>query len=218
MMNPTAETLVPPGLSSGLTADVARRRLIEVGPNEIKCGATTSPWKLLRGQFASPLIWLLFAASAISAVLGEVADAIAIGTILVVNALVGFFQEFRAEKAMLALRSMTAPRARVRRDGHAATIAAAEIVPGDLLLLEAGDIVAADSRLREAHALSTNEAPLTGESTPVEKGTSKAPAEAPLAERRDSVFMGTSVATGTGSAEVVATGMLTELGKTATIR
>ena len=216
-MNPTAETLEPPWLSSGLTADEAGRRLIEVGPNEIKRGAPTSPWKLLRGQFASPLIWLLFAASAISAVLGEIADAIAIGTILVINAFVGFFQEFRAEKAMLALRSMTAPRARVRRDGHAVTIAAAEIVPGDLLLLEAGDIVAADSRLHEAHALSTNEAPLTGESTPADKSTSAAPADAPLAERNDSVFMGTSVATGTASAEVVATGMLTELGKIANL-
>lgn len=151
----------------------------------------------------------------ISSLLGEVADGIAIAAILVINSLVGFFQEFRAEKAMLALRSMTAPRARVRRDGHAVTVSAAEVVPGDVLLLEAGDIVAADARLVEAHALSTNEAPLTGESTPVEKRTAPVPPNTPLAERHDSVFMGTSVATGTGLAEVAATGMLTELGKIA---
>jgi len=199
----------------GLSGEEALVRLAKAGPNEIKRGETTSPWKLLAEQFGSPLIWLLLAASVISAFLGEVADAIAIGAILVINALVGFFQEFRAEKAMLALRSMTAPRARVRRDGHAVTVSAAEVVPGDVLLLEAGDIVAADARLVEAHTLSTNEAPLTGESTPVEKGTAPVPPNAPLAERHDSVFMGTSVATGTGLAEVAATGMLTELGKIA---
>jgi Ca2+-transporting ATPase len=195
----------------------ASRRLKAMGPNEIKRGEATSPWRILAGQFASPLIWLLLAASVISGALGEVADAIAIGTILVINALVGFFQEFRAEKAMLALRSMTAPRARVRRDGRALTISAAEVVPGDLLLLEAGDVVAADARLLEAHALSTSEAPLTGESEPVEKRTAAAPKDAPLAERIDSVFMGTAVATGTGAAEVTATGMLTELGKIANL-
>lgn len=199
----------------GLTGEEARARLAKAGPNEIKRGETTSPWKLLAEQFGSPLIWLLLAASVISAFLGEVADAIAIGAILVINAFVGFFQEYRAEKAMLALRSMTAPRARVRRDGHAVTISAGEVVPGDVLLLEAGDIVAADARLVEAHALSTNEAPLTGESTPVEKVTASVPPNTPLAERHDSVFMGTSVATGTGLAEVAATGMLTELGKIA---
>jgi len=122
-------------LDAGLTTDEARNRLATVGPNELKRGETTSPWRLLAGQFGSPLIWLLLAASVISALLGEVADAIAIGAILIINALVGFFQEYRAEKAMLALRSMTAPRARVRRDGHAVTISAAEVVPGDLILL-----------------------------------------------------------------------------------
>jgi Ca2+-transporting ATPase len=201
--------------ASGLTAVEAERRKRELGPNEIERGAATSPWKILAAQFGSPLIWLLLGASVLSGILGEVADAIAIGTILVINACVGFFQEFRAEKAMLALRSMTAPRARVRRDGHATTISAADVVPGDVLLLEAGDIVAADARLLEAHALSTNEAPLTGESAPVEKSTKPSAPDAALAERTDSVFMGTSVSTGSGSAEVCATGMRTELGKIA---
>jgi len=201
--------------AAGLGAEEAGRRLREIGPNEIARGEATSPWKILAAQFGSPLIWLLLAASILSALLGELADAIAIGTILVINACVGFFQEYRAEKAMLALRSMTAPRARVRRDGHAVTIAAAEAVPGDVLLLEAGDVVAADARLLESHALSTNEAPLTGESAPVEKDAAPARSDAPLAERSDSVFMGTSVATGSGSAVVVATGMRTELGRIA---
>src|SRR5262249_21789569 len=161
----------------------------------------------------SPLIWLLLGAVVVSAALGEVADAIAIGVIVVVNALVGFFQERRAENALEALRSLTAPRARVRRDGHQEVVPAAEVVPGDVLLLEAGDVVAADAHLLEANRLSTNEAPLTGESAPVEKDARPVAADAPLAERRDSIFLATSVATGTGVAEVTATGMATELGK-----
>ncbi|HEV8166358.1 MAG TPA: cation-translocating P-type ATPase [Actinomycetota bacterium] len=218
-MRAAPETVLPgrpaPGAASGLTSDRASALLAEHGPNEIQRQRARSPWALLAAQFASPLIWLLLAASAVSAVLREVADAIAIGTILVLNALVGFFQEYRAERAILALRSMTAPRARVLRDGHPVVVAAAQVVPGDVLVLEAGDVVAADARVVEAHALSTSEAPLTGESLPVEKNPAPAPADAPLAERHDSVFMGTAVATGTGRAAVTATGMKTELGRIA---
>jgi P-type Ca2+ transporter type 2C len=200
---------------SGLSAEEAGRRLIEVGANEIQRAQRTSRWRLLGRQLASPLIWLLFAAAGVSAFLGEAADAAAIGTIVVLNALVGFFQEGRAEDALLALRSMTAPRASVIRDGRRVEVAAATVVPGDLLVLEAGDIVAADARLIEADLLSTNEAALTGESAPVEKRTAPVPADAPLAERFDSVFMGTSVAAGAARGEVVATGMKTELGRIA---
>lgn len=199
----------------GLTADTARRRLLEVGPNEIARERTKSPWAIMADQFGSALIWLLLAASVVSALLGEWVDAIAIGVILVINAFVGFFQEYRAEKAMLALRSMTAPRARLVRDGHAVLVPAVEVVPGDVLLLETGDIVAADARLFEAHSLSTNEAPLTGESMPVEKSTASVPTDSPLAERHDTVFMGTSLSTGSGRAEVFATGMATEFGRIA---
>lgn len=199
----------------GLTTEEAARRLAEHGPNEIKREQATSPLVILAGQFKSPVIWLLLGACVISGVLGEVADAIAIGTIVVVNAFVGFFQEYRAERAVMALRSMTAPRARVLRDGSSKVIAATEIVPGDVLVLEAGDIVAADARLVEANLLTTNEAPLTGESASVEKSTARAAPDAPLAERYDCVFMGTSVANGTGRAEVLTTGMGTELGKIA---
>jgi Ca2+-transporting ATPase len=158
---------------------------------------------------------LLVGASVLSAALGELLDAGAIGAIVIVNAVIGFLQEHRAERAVMALRSMTAPRARVMRDGHSVMIPADAIVPGDFLVLEAGDVAAADARLHTAHALTTNEAPLTGESAPVEKTTAPTTAETPLAERHDFVFMGTSVATGTGLAEVVATGMQTELGRIA---
>jgi len=202
-------------LARGLSSDEARERLVANGPNELARAEPTSPWRLLLAQFASPVIWLLLGACIVSAALGEVVDAIAIGTIVVLNSLVGFFQEYRAERAVLALRSMTAPRARVFRDGRTLVIAARDVVPGDLLMLEAGDVVAADARLIEANALLTGEAALTGESTPVEKSTLPVEASAPLAERRDSVFMGTSVANGTGQAIVYATGQKTELGKIA---
>ena len=201
-------TLALPALSS---VDAARR-LAETGPNELHHGEATSPWRLLASQFTSPVIWLLVVAAVISGLLGEVADAIAIGAILIVNALVGFFQEYRAERAVLALRAMTAPQARVLRDGHPQVIPAAHVVPGDALLLESGDIVAADARLVEANRLTVNEAALTGESVPVEKTTGAVDVSAPLAERHDHVFAGTAIAAGTAMATVVATGMRTQLG------
>jgi Ca2+-transporting ATPase len=202
---------------SGLTADEAGRRLATVGPNEIRRAPPPSSIRMLVRQLASPLIWLLLGAAVVSGALGEIADAIAIAVIVVVNALVGFFQERRAENALEALRTLTAPRARVRRDGSQVDVPAAEVVPGDLLILEAGDVVAADARLVEANRLSTNEAPLTGESAPAGKSATPAPAGAPLAERTDTVFLATSVAAGTGVAEVTATGMATELGKVANL-
>jgi Ca2+-transporting ATPase len=199
----------------GLTSSEAELRLVQIGPNEIQRDRPTSAVSLLTRQFASPVIGLLVGASLVSAFLGEFLDAIAIGVIVVVNAAIGFFQEYRAEQAVLALRSMTAARARVMRDGHSAMVPAATVVPGDWLVLEAGDVTAADARLRTAHSLTTNEAALTGESAAVEKDATPVSADAALADRRDMVFMGTSVATGTAVAEVIATGMHTELGKIA---
>ncbi len=210
-MNTEVDVRTPAGLSS---AEAMSRRLA-VGPNEIHHAESVSPWRLLRGQFDSPVVWLLLGACAISGVIGEAADAIAIAAIVIVNALVGFFQEYRAERAMQALRSITAPRARVRRDGVAQMIAAHDVVPGDILLLEAGDVVAADGRLRESHVLAVNEAALTGESAPADKRAEPCPADSPLAERHDCVFMGTAVVNGTAVAEVTATGMTTELGRIA---
>jgi len=200
---------------TGLSSADAQRRLVEFGPNEIQRERATSSLTLLARQFASPVIWLLLAATVVSAALGELFDAIAIGVIVIINAIIGFFQEHQAERAVMALRSMTTPRARVMREGHSVMIPAHTIVPGDLLVLEAGDVIAADARLHTAHALTTNEAPLTGESTPVEKTPAPTAPDTPLAERHDFIFMGTSVATGTGLAEVVATGMQTELGRIA---
>jgi P-type Ca2+ transporter type 2C len=199
----------------GLTSTEAERRISQFGMNEIRREPATTPLTTVARQFTSPVIWLLVGASVVSAVLGEWLDAAAIGTIVILNASIGFLQEYRAEKAVMALRSMTAPRARVMRDGRGVVVPADTVVPGDVLVLEAGDIVAADARLRTAHALATNEAPLTGESAPVHKTTSASAPNAALADRRDFVFLGTAVATGAGLAEVVATGMQTELGKIA---
>ncbi len=200
---------------SGLTAADAQKRLAEFGPNELRREQSTSALTLLARQFTSPVIWLLLGASVLSAILGEFLDATAIGAIVVVNAGIGFLQEHRAERAVMALRAMTAPRARVQRDGHSVMVPADTVVPGDLLVLEAGDVAAADARLHTAHALTTNEASLTGESAPVDKQTAPTAPDTPLAERHDFVFMGTAIATGTGLAEVVATGMQTELGRIA---
>src|SRR5215203_5872055 len=180
---------------SGLSSGEAQRRLLEFGPNELQREKSTNAAVLFVRQFASPVIWLLLGASVISAVLGELLDAGAIGAIVLINGVIGFLQEHRAEQALMALRSMTAPRARVIRDGVSVIIGADKVVPGDLLVLEAGDIAAADARLQTTHALTTNEAPLTGESTPVEKTTAPISRDTPLADRHDYVFMGTSIAT-----------------------
>lgn len=201
--------------AQGLSSAQADRRLKEQGWNEIHREKARPPWRLLLEQFKSPLVLILIFASAISLFVGEGLEAAAIAAILIVNALIGFFQEYRAETAIEALQEMTAPRARVWRDGRQKEILAREIVPGDILLLEPGDIVAADARLIEASHLQAQEAVLTGESLPVDKSVSADPEGARLAERRGFVFMGTAIATGTGAAEVQATGMNTELGRIA---
>jgi Ca2+-transporting ATPase len=199
----------------GLSSEQVRERRGAWGPNEIARAPRTPLWRTLLRQVASPLVGLLLVSAVVAAALGERADAAAIAVIVLLNAAVGFFQERRAEDALLALRSLTAPRATVVRDGRPVVVPAVEVVPGDLLLLEAGDIVAADARVLEANQLSANEAVLTGESVPAGKTVEVAVAGAPLAERRDMVFMGTAIAAGSGRAEVAATGMKTELGKIA---
>ncbi len=206
---------VPLAVIQGLPSADAAVRLTKFGPNELRREEGTPLWRKVAGQFSSLTIWLLIAASVVSMALGDTLDGAAIITIVILNGLVGFFQEYRAERAILALRAMAAPKARVLRDDKTVLIPAREVVPGDVLVLDAGDLVAADARLLEAHSLQTNEAPLTGESAPVEKQTAAVPKDAPLAERRDSVFLGTTVVNGTGLAEVAATGMQTELGKIA---
>ncbi len=193
-------------LLTGLSDTEVNRLLEEHGLNEIEKEKARSAWLLFAEQFKSPLVIILIFACLVSLILGEEIEAIAIGTILIINSLIGFFQEYRAENAIAALQEMTAPRARVMRNGHQALILAHDIVPGDVLLLEAGDIVAADAEILSASRLQVNESILTGESMPVTKSS------ADLAAR---LFMGTSVATGTAEARVIATGMRTELGKIA---
>src|SRR5262249_6420916 len=173
---------------------------------------TVSPLTILASQFSSLVIWVLIGAAIVSGMLGEMVDGIAIIAIVLLNALVGFFQEYRAERAAAALARLTAPRAKVVRDGQATVIAAAEVVRGDVLLCEAGDLVAADARLIEAFTLRANEAPLTGESQPVEKQVGICALETSLADRKNMVFLGTSIVGGSGRAFVVATGMATEVG------
>jgi Ca2+-transporting ATPase len=201
----------------GLTQEEAAAQLAADGPNALEQKPGVAWWRLLGGQFTSPLVWLLIAAAGISAALGEVVEAIAIATIIVLNAVVGFVQEFRAQASVLALRALTAPRARVERDGAPSLVSATDVVVGDLLVLEAGDVVAADAQVFEAHRLATVEAALTGESEPSEKSTIDAAPGAPLAEQTSHLFMGTPVARGTGRAIVTATGPRTELGKIASL-
>lgn len=201
----------------GLSTEEARRLLLKNGPNELPTERGPSPLRIFLGQFSGVMTWLLVAACGLSAYLGEVSDATAIAVIIVLNAAMGFVQEYRAERALDTLRSMTAPHARVVRDARTVAIPARDIVVGDVLVLDAGDVVAADARLTEASALTTSEASLTGESLPVEKSVGAVPNNAPLAERTDMVFLGTAIANGSGRALVTATGRATELGKIATM-
>ncbi|MGZ5053098.1 MAG: cation-translocating P-type ATPase, partial [Methylobacter sp.] len=199
----------------GLTADNARSRLTRDGRNELRKSKPVSALTILFRQFASLVIWVLIGAAAVSVYLGEKADGIAIVAIVVLNALIGFIQEFRAEKAAAALSRLTAPKARVIRDGRSIICAASAVVAGDVLLLEAGDLVAADARLIDASVLRVNEASLTGESLPVDKSAIDLPLETPLADRSNMVFLGTNIASGSARVLVVATGMRTELGRIA---
>ncbi|MBK9646931.1 MAG: cation-translocating P-type ATPase [Deltaproteobacteria bacterium] len=199
----------------GLSAQDAAQRLAEHGANELHRSEPTPRWRLFARQLMSPVIGLLIAAAIAAGVLKEWVDAVAILAIVLLNAVIGYSQESRAEDAVRALRAMTAPRATARRDGQLVKIPAAEIVVGDLLVLEAGDKVAADARLIEAHALRVDEAALTGESEAVEKSTAPVADDAPIAERTDQVFAGTSITAGVGVAEVLKTGMNTEIGRIA---
>lgn len=201
---------------SGLSAQEAGKRLEQSGPNMLKEGARRSPLAMILDQFKDFLIIILLIAAVIAGVVGDPVEAYAILAIVALNAIIGFFQEFRAEKAMAALRSMAAPFAAVLRDGAPQNIAAADIVPGDVVLLEAGRIVPADMRLLEAAQLRAAESALTGESVPVEKHTvALADASLPLGDRTNMVYSGTAITYGRGKGVVVATGMATELGRIA---
>jgi Ca2+-transporting ATPase len=200
----------------GLGVAEAAARLAAQGPNQLSEVPPVPPWRRFAAQFNDLVIWILIAASLISGALGEWTDAFAILAIVLLNGIMGFFQEEKASKAIAALRKLSAPGARVVRDGAPRTIPAAEVVAGDRLELEAGDNVPADARLIEAFSLRVEEAALTGESVPVDKDGARVLGEdTPLGDRRNMVYMGTVVSAGKASAVVVATGMRTELGRIA---
>ncbi len=200
----------------GLPAAEALRRREVYGPNALEATRRVSAWTVLAEQFRNVLVAILLVATVASAFLGHAIEAIAIAVIVTVAILLGFVQEYRAERAMEALRTLTAPSARVLRDGRETEIPARDLVPGDVLVLRTGDRVAGDARLLEAASLAAQEAALTGESEPVEKGTGVvADAAAAVGDRTNMVFAGTSIARGRGRALVVATGMQTEFGRIA---
>lgn len=200
----------------GLTAAEVSNRISKYGQNQLTSKKPVPPIIVFFRQFLSPLIYVLIAAVIIKAVVGGFLDAGVILAALLLMATIGFIQETRAEKAMEALLQLAAPKAKVRRDGKVLICPAKEIVPGDIILLEAGDKVPADARLIEISNLKVNEAPLTGESMPVDKHTDLLEASIPIADRKNMVFMGTSITYGRATAIVASTGMLTEIGKIAT--
>ncbi len=210
-------TLLEVQQDSGLPDGEVTQRREQYGPNELVERGLKSPWQILLEQFRETMVIVLIVAALISAVIGDVKDMIAILAIVILNAVLGFVQEYRAEQAMAALKKMSAPVVKVRRDGHVVEIKSVELVPGDIILLEVGDAIPADGRLINATNLKVQEASLTGESIPVEKATDPIPGgeEVPLGDRKNMVYLGTAVTYGRGSAVVVDTGMSTELGKIA---
>ena len=202
--------------SRGLTQAEAARRLAKDGPNVLPEPARASPWRLFFGQFKSLVVGILVAAGLLSGFLGEWVDAIAILSIVILNAGIGFYQEYSAEQSIAALRKMTAPTAKVRRDGMLRILPADQLVRGDLVEFESGDLVPADVRILEAAGLRCVESALTGESHAVDKVSETLPeGPLPLGDRLNMAYLGTSVAAGAGSAVVVGTGLDTEFGRIA---
>ena len=204
----------------GLSGAEAARRLTECGPNRLKEQKQAGLFQRFLQQMADPMIVVLLAAAAVSggaaAVAGEsFADVFIILAVVVINGVLGVYQEHKAEQAIQALQKLTAAHSRVLRGGRPLEVASEELVPGDLVLLEAGDAVPADGRLLECVSLRTEEAALTGESLPVEKNTRPAAANTPLAERRCMAYLGSTVRYGRGKLLVTATGMNTEMGRIA---
>ena len=204
--------------AEGLSSAEARGRLDRYGPNELIEKKPKSLWVMFLDQFKDFMILVLIAAAVVAGAVGELADTIAIVVIVVLNAVLGFVQEYRAEKAMAALKKLAAPNATVMRDGRPESIPAEGLVPGDLVVLEAGNVVPADIRLTEAVQLRIDEAALTGESLPVEKNAAALPeAGLPIGDRQNMAYKGTVVSYGRGRGLVADTGLRTELGRIATL-
>ncbi len=199
----------------GLTPQEAQERLTKYGLNEIKKEKSRSPVKLLLGQFTNVLMVILLVAIALSFFVGESTDAFIILAIVIASAVLGYSQEYRSEKAVEALKKMTAPTASVLRDSKEVKIPASQLVPGDIIFLYTGDKIPADARLLETSMMKTDEASLTGESAPVDKSTLTLPEKTSLNDRHNLVFTGTVVVYGRGKAMVTCTGMNTEFGKIA---
>jgi P-type Ca2+ transporter type 2C len=201
--------------SVGLTSEEAEHRLNQFGLNEIEQGRKVSPIKIFLQQFNSPLIWILIVAVIISILLKEVVDSVVIVVIIIVNAILGFIQEYKAERAIEALKKMTASHSKVIRNQQLIEIESRRVVPGDILVLETGDKIAADARIIEAHNTQTQEAVLTGESNPVQKTINTLDKHTQLADRTNMMFAGTIVTAGRTKAVVISTGMNTEFGNIA---
>lgn len=205
-------------LQAGLSSDVAQKRQEKYGLNQLREAPRPSFWQLVADQLKSFVILILIVASIVSAVMGEYVEAIAILLIVVLNAVLGVVQETRAEEALAALKKLAAPEAQVVRDGKRVSIPAPQLVPGDVVFLEAGNYVPADIRLVEAINLKVEEAALTGESLAVEKSTGiRLEEDIPLGDRKNTVFMGTMISYGRGKGIVVSTGMKTQIGMIATM-
>jgi Ca2+-transporting ATPase len=202
--------------ATGLSAEEVSRRRARYGPNQLAERRSTPAWRLALDQFTDFMVLVLIAATGVSFALGETGDALTILAIVVMNAILGFVQEYRAERSVEALRELTAPEAQVLRDGRFTTVDARDVVPGDVVVLEAGDRVPADVRLLESWAMAVNESPLTGESTPVGKRAEAVlAADVPVGDRTNMAFLGTALTRGRGVGVVVATGMDTEMGRIA---
>jgi len=200
---------------TGLSADEAKARLAQYGPNELKAAERVSPWRILAEQLKNVLIIILLVATGLSVALGHGVESLVIAVIVLFAVLLGFVQEYRAERAIEALKKLAAPSASVLRDGVEQKVAAREVVVGDVLVLHTGDRVPADARLLEAVNLQVEEAALTGESVPSEKQTAALEGDLSVGDRKNVVHAGTIVTWGRGRAIVVATGMETEFGRIA---
>lgn len=203
-------------ITSGLSQEEAQKRLSRQGPNELVEQPTKNPWVILREQLTATMVLILIVAAVLSAFLGDIKDAIAIFTIVVFNALLGFRQEYQAEQAIASLRRLAVPTVKVRRKGEVHELSSRELVPGDVVLLEAGNLIPADGRILESANLRIQESSLTGESDAVDKVSHGLDQDdLPLGDRLNMVYMGTMVTYGRGEAVITETAMSTELGQIA---
>ena len=201
----------------GLTHAQAKQRLESFGENKISAAKTKSAWRIFFSQFTSPIVWLLLVAAGLSFYFQEWLDGVAILIVILVNAIIGFYMEFQAERSMNALKKLSAVPGKVLRNGQIQEINSEEIVPGDIVYFEAGDMIPADGRVIKSFQVQIDESALTGESLPVEKSVNKIPADTTLAERFNMGYKGTFATKGNGYIVVTSTGMNTELGKIASM-